>query len=341
MLLGAALLVGGGLILYLGAEIAVRGAVWLSRAAGLPMFALGALLFGLDPEGLGVAVVAAGRGHTELAAGSIFGSVVFVFSAAFGVALVVARRPVPAPSPIMLAAPAAGVMAAALAIADRYISRFEALLLLLLYAAYVGLVFADRRWPAERDPDSAGAGTLAHAPPRERVTVGLDHAPEEGGADDPGLPDVPGRIRALPAAVAAGLGLGLLVLGASMLVGGGIRVAAGTGLTAGFVGAALVGVLTSLDEVLLEVLPIRRGTPELATGNLFGTLAAFTTGVPGIAGLIRPLLLDGGDQLAFLALAFLYALVATVFFVRGKVGWLLGLSVLSFYAIWLVVAATF
>ena len=314
MLLAAALLVAGAAIVYAGAELAVRGAMWISRAAGISAFAIGALLFGIDPEGLGTAAVAAGRGETALGAGGIFGSVLFLFSAAFGVAVVVARRPVPAPSPIMMAAPAAGVAAAALAIADRYVSRPEALLLLLLYAAYVTLVLLERRWPAGERPPEPPAG-------------------EEERAHE--------RIRVLPAAVAAGVGLALLVGGALLLVDGGVRVAARTGLSAGFVGAALVGVLTSLDEVLLEVLPIRRGAPELATGNLFGTLAAFTTGVPGIAALIRPLSLDGGTQLAFLALAFVYALVAGTFFVRGRVGWVLGLVVLSFYAVWLVVAATF
>jgi cation:H+ antiporter len=105
------------------------------------------------------------------------------------------------------------------------------------------------------------------------------------------------------------------------------------------VGAAIIAALTSLDEVLLEVLPVRRGVPELATGNLFGTLAAFTTGVLGLAALVRPLTLDAGANLAFLASAALYALVGTVFFIRGRAGRVLGFVVLAAYLVWLVVAA--
>ena len=61
-----------------------------------------------------------------------------------------------------------------------------------------------------------------------------------------------------------------------------------TTLSAGYVGAAIIGALASADELLLEVLPVRRGTPELATGNLFGTLAAFTSGALGLAALSTP-----------------------------------------------------
>ena len=49
-------------------------------------------------------------------------------------------------------------------------------------------------------------------------------------------------------------GLALVYAGATILVDGGIRVLHRTSLTAGFVGAALIGALAALDEVLLEVL---------------------------------------------------------------------------------------
>ncbi len=105
-------------------------------------------------------------------------------------------------------------------------------------------------------------------------------------------------------------------------------------------GAAILGVLVSLDEVLLEILPIRRGTPDLATGNLFGTLAAFCSGVLGIAALVRPLELDSASLLAFLGAAGLYAIVATVFLARGRAWRGLGVVVLGVYAVWLVSAGS-
>jgi cation:H+ antiporter len=136
--------------------------------------------------------------------------------------------------------------------------------------------------------------------------------------------------------------LGLLAVygGAWLLVEGGIRILSRTGLEGGFVGAALVGSLASLDEVVLEALPVRRGVPELATGNLFGTVGAFFSAVLGLAAVVRPLALDPASQIAFLAGAAMYALVAVVFVLRGHAGKVLGIVILAAYAAWLAYSAT-
>jgi cation:H+ antiporter len=315
MALTLALLAAGALLLYLGAEAAVRGASGLSRALRIPAFALGALLFGVDLEGLGAALVAAGRGQTEIAVGESFGTILFLFSLALGAALLLARRPVPSPSPGMVALPALPVVACAVAISDRYVARWEGALLVVIYAAYAVMVVL--RANGEVEEEAAGAEGLPRADAVERPS----------GAD--GLPRA-GRLALFTLG-----GLGLLFVGATVLVVGGTRLVELTTLSAGFVGAAVLGLLVSLDEVLLEVLPVRRGEPELATGNLFGTLAAFTTGVPGLAALIRPLVLDGATAAAFLAVALLYFVVGTSFLARGKAGRLVGATVLILYAAWL------
>jgi cation:H+ antiporter len=309
MLPALGLLVGGAILVYLGAEAAIRGAAGLARALRIPMFALGALLFGIDLEGLGTAVVASARDQASIAAGEIFGTIMFLYSAAFGVALLVAREPVRSPPAAMVIAPAGAVVIAGFSIADLYVERLEGGLLLLLFAAYVALVVQQ--------------GRLARAR-ADRMEREAEEAP---------------RSRMAMAAFAVG-GLALLTGGAFVLVEGGTRFFEATALSAGFVGAAVIGVLVSLDEVLLEVLPVRRGTPDLATGNLFGTVAAFCTGVLGIAALVRPLAIDSGAALAFLGAAALYAIVATVFLARGRTWRGLGVTVLAVYAVWLLVGGS-
>lgn len=301
------LLAAGAAILYAGAEIAVRGATRFARSAGIPAFVLGAVLFGLDIEGLGTALIAAGRGQTQIAAGEIFGTVLFLFSVAFGLTLILARRPVPSPNPMMVVAPAISMTAAAAALFDHFVSRPEGAFLLVLYVLYIALV--------------------------------IRHGGDEGERTDELRREPPSENGARLALITLG-GLALLYVGATLLVAGGMRVVDRTTLSAGFVGAAIVGVLTSLDEILLEVLPVRRGTPGLATGNLFGTLAAFTTGVLGLAALVRPLDVDGAANAAFLAMAFLYAIVSTVFLLRGRAGPLLGVFVFGVYGLWLALTAT-
>lgn len=301
MLTAVALLLVGSVVRYAGAEMAVRGATGVARAAGIPAFVLGALLFGVDLEGVGAALTAAGRGEPALAAGSAFGTVLFLFGAAFGAALLLSRRPVPSPPAPMVAAPAVPVFAAALVVSDRLVARWEGALLVLVYAVYVGFVIRSGRAESEAHEEAAGPkGALA---------------------------------------AFAVNGLLLLAAGAYLLVDGGARILDRTTLSAGFVGAAVLGTLASLDEVLLEVLPIRRGAPELATGNLFGTLSGFTAGVPGLAALVRPLAIDAGAAAAFLGVAVVYAIVGTVFLTRDRAGPLLGAAIVGLYGAWLVLAA--
>jgi cation:H+ antiporter len=307
MVAALGLLAAGAVILYAGAEIAVRGAARFANVAGIPAFILGAVLFGVDIEGLGTALVAAGRGQTQIAAGEIFGTVLFLFSVAFGLALILAHEPVRAPSTMMVLAPAVSMTAAAAALFDHFVSRPEGAFLLALYVIYLVFIIREggaarkRAEESEREARRGARGRLA------LITVG---------------------------------GLALLYAGATLLVAGGVRLVDRTTLSAGFVGAAIVGALTSLDETLLEILPIRRGTPDLATGNLFGTLAAFTTGVLGAAALVRPLDVDGAGNAAFLGMAFLYAVVSTAFLWRGRAGRLLGVFLLGLYGLWLTLTAT-
>lgn len=320
MLPALAFLAVGAVVLYLGADAAVRGAGALARALAVRAFALGALLFGIDLEGLGTALVAAGRGQTILAAGEIFGSVLFLFSAAFGVALLVAPRPVPSPDPAMVLAPSVPVMVAAVAISDRAVGRVEGGLLVVLYLAYAVVVVMQGR--RAREEGSAAEGDAS------RVPAGV-------GRSGPTV-----RAARLRPAVTTLLGLAAVYGGSLLLVEGGTRVLGGTQLSAGFVGAAVLGVLVSLDEILLSVLPVRQGSPELATGNLLGTLAAFSTAVLGLAALVRPVDLDSAASLAFLGAVALYAVVATVFVTRGRAGRGTGVAILLAYVAWLAWAAS-
>jgi cation:H+ antiporter len=307
MLAALGLLALGTVLLYAGAEAAIRGATSVARALRVPAFVLGALLFGIDLEGLSTAVGASAAGQPLLAAGEIFGSVLVVFSVAFGGALILAKRPLESPDVRMVLAPAIPLLAAGMVLADRYVGRLEGALLLGIYAGYVAAVVHE--------------GRLARAQAEELEG--------DTGTRRSSRRDMAGAIG----------GLLLLAVGSGLAVAGATRFVANAGLSEGFVGAAVLGVLVSLDEILLEVLPARRGAPDLAIGNLLGTLAAFCSGVLGVTALVRPLYVDSAGALAFLGAAFLYTVVATAFLARGKAGWGVGLFVLAFYAAWLVTVA--
>jgi cation:H+ antiporter len=300
-----ALLGIGTVILAIGAESTVRGAARLSRTRGVSPFVLGALLFGIDVESVGAGVVAAARGQTSIAAGEAFGTIVFLFSAAFGAALLVAPRPIQAPSRTMTLLPAVALFAGAGTLADRFVDRGEGVVLVVLYLVYVGQVLREGRTVRARGESLEREGEEMPRAPWALLLVG---------------------------------GLGLVYVGALLLVDGGIRLVERTTLSAGFVGAAVIGALASADEVFLEVLPVRRGMDALATGNLFGTCAAFASGVLGVLALVRPLTVDSGATTAFLAASVLYTLVAGTFLATGKAGRVVGVLVLGAYGAWLALA---
>lgn len=308
MLLATVLLAAGAALLALGAAGAVRAAGRLALSTGIPVFALGALLFGIDLEGLGTALLAAGRGETTLAAGGALGTVLFVGSVAFGLALIASPGPVPSPGLRMVIAPSLPLAAAGLALFDDSVDRLEGLVLLGMYAGYLTFVVTEGRAVRDR------AGEI------EREAAAM------GG----------GRLRTAEAAAAS---LAVVWAGAWLLVGGGTRILDRTGLAAGFVGAAVIATLAGLDEILLEVLPVRRGEPHLATGNLMGTVAAFPSAVLGAAALVRPLDTDGAANLAFILGVAIYAVTASVFILRGRAGKLLGVALLAMAPAYLAVAS--
>jgi cation:H+ antiporter len=304
VILATVLLLGGAVLVAAGAEGAVRSAGRLAASLGLPLFALGAVLFGIDLEGLGAALVASGRGETGLATGTALGTVLFVGGFAFGAALLVAPKPVPSPGTLMAIAPALPLAGAGMALYDGLIGRLEGGMLVAIYAGYVALVVSE--------------GRAIRAAARRDALAGA----------------TPSRMRSLGATAASLAGLWL---GAWLLVQGGVRVLEGSGLRAGFVGAAVVATLAGLDEILLEVVPVRRGRPHLATGNLFGTVAAFASAVLGLAALVHPLASDGPADLALVAGTALYAVTAAVFLLRGRAGRILGVLLVAAYVAWLAV----
>lgn len=133
---------GGITALVLGAELLVRGAVFLAAAMGASEALIGLTLVAVGtslPE-LATSLVAARRGETDIAVGNVLGSNVFNIGWVLALAYVVAPGPL---SPVLsrqdapVSALAALALGAVLALRGR-VGRWEGALFLLMYAAYVG-----------------------------------------------------------------------------------------------------------------------------------------------------------------------------------------------------------
>ena len=306
------LLLSGAAVLTVGAMAALRGIGGLARERSVAPLFIGAVLFGVNLASLGTVLIGAGRDLTAVAAGASFGTVAFMVGIAFGVALVASKEPAPAPPVAATLIPIGALIVGAIAIQDLAISRFEGAVLLAATAAHA--FYLMQGWRERSLPEAVG---------QDIVRAGS------------------GRPRRIPAWLLAFVGLGIVYLGANLLLDGSTRLLARTSLAPGFVGAAVVGSLASAHRVVDEVRPVRRADATLAFGNLFGAVVVFSTGAVGLAALIRPLVLDSSVAVAYIAASALFTVLATVLLARGRAGRVTGVVLLVLFGAWIAIARTF
>ena len=89
--------------------------------------------------------------------------------------------------------------------------------------------------------------------------------PSEVLIDDTGIPKL------WKALLGFGLATLVLIVVTPVLVRSATQIADQTGLSAGFIGATLLGITTSLPELVATIAAVRIGAFDLAVGNLFGS----------------------------------------------------------------------
>jgi cation:H+ antiporter len=143
---------------------------------------------------------------------------------------------------------------------DREISRAEAAV---LCAGLVGYTLLNLH--------------LARRTATETVTTEFDAA----------LPR-PSRHWAVDVGLIAG-GLGLLVLGARLLVDSASALARGWGVSEAVIGLTIVAAGTSLPELATTLVAALRKQPDIAVGNVVGSNLYNLLAIAGISGLLAPL----------------------------------------------------
>ncbi len=105
-------------------------------------------------------------------------------------------------------------------------------------------------------------------------------------------------------------GLALLVFASDRLVASAVRVSRAIGISAVLIGAIVVGLGTSLPELLVSALSARAGELDIAMANVVGSNAANVTLVLGSAALVAPIV----SQVAVLKREGVTMFVAVVLF---------------------------
>ncbi len=241
-------LAAGLVLLVLGAESLVRGAVELAERLGISPLVIGLTVVALGtsaPE-LAVSVQASLSGSGDIAVGNVIGSNIANILLILGLSalvapLVVSQQLVRLDVPVMVAA---GALTLILAWNDR-ISRLDGCILLaglLLYTLF--LVIASKR--------------------EQRLVQDGKPGPERSAANT----TTKGWFRYI---VLILLGLGLLVLGSQLLVDGAVSLARALGLSELVIGLTVVAVGTSLPELATSLLAVYRGERDIAVGNVVGS----------------------------------------------------------------------
>jgi cation:H+ antiporter len=246
-------LLGGGFMLYLGAEWFVSGASGIALAMRIPKLIVGltVVAFGTSAPEVIVSVQAAHGGHGGVALGNVVGSNVANLGLILGVAALV--RPARVDGllrrrelPVLLAATAA----VAVVLIDGVIVWWEATLLLAMGVGYTLLMIRAAR------ANSVVAEAVVAA---EEVAA----AAAEAGAPRPRAPWL---------LMTTGLvGLGLILFGGHVFVEGATAIARSVGMSERTVGLTIVAVGTSLPELATSVIAALRGHSDIAVGNVVGS----------------------------------------------------------------------
>jgi cation:H+ antiporter len=295
MLLDFGMVAAGLVLLFLGGEGLVRGSVAIATRLGLSKLVVGMVIvgFGTSAPELVVSLQAALAGSPDIALGNVIGSNIANILLILGIAALLTP----------------------LANEDGGIKR-EALVMLLAAAALVAALWYGELNRLIGFALLAGLAvhlTLAFLKERRSRADIAEGAAYEHEADE--VTDIPLK---LPIAIIATLaGLGLLVVGAELMVEGSTAIARDFGVSEAVIGLTIVAVGTSLPELATAIVAAIRRHSDVVLANIVGSNIFNVLAILGITATIAPigvserfLLIDGPIMLVVTLLAFVILLRA-------------------------------
>ncbi|MGG5888678.1 calcium/sodium antiporter [Falsiroseomonas sp. HC035] len=301
----------GLILLVVGGELFVRGAVRIAERLGVSPLMIGLTLvgFGTSMPELVTSVQASLAGAPGIAVGNIVGSNIANILLILGLSALIFPIAVPSAAlrrdGVLGAATSAALVAVAL---GWTLDRWVGAAFLAGLAAYIAYAWRQERLPT---PDHTAAFEKAQA--FEEV-----HPP---GSLHPADPAAPGW-RGTPLSVGFVLvGLVLVVLGGGLLVEGATALARSLGVAESIIGLTIVAVGTSMPELVTSVVAALRRHADVALGNVLGSNIYNVLGIGGATGLIAPTVIPadiaGFDVYVMLA-------VSLLLLVFARTGWRIG-----------------
>lgn len=249
--------------LIFGADFIIRESERIALHFNISHFVIGATLiaFGTSLPEMAASMMAAGQGKSDMAVANVVGSVIFNITMVLGIVFIISKKMHPKRN--LFSQDSAWVVVPLvlffIMVQDGVISRVDGLLYLLLMVSYLVFLFTDSKEDLgdEIDEDLA----------KEKFNWGKT-------------------------ALLLAVGFALTIGGASFVIESGTNIARDFGVSEWIIGIFLISLGTSLPELVVSLVAVKKGNAEMSIGNIIGSNVANFSMVLGAASLVNPLTVD-------------------------------------------------
>ncbi len=249
--------------LIYGADFIIKESERIALHFNISHFVIGATLiaFGTSLPEMAASMVAASVDKSEMAVANVIGSVIFNITLVLGVVFLISKTMHPKRD--LFARDSAWVIIPVvlffIMIQDGVIGRLDGILYLLLMVSYLVFLFTDSKEDLEGEIDEE----LASQKFKWGKTILL-----------------------------LTIGFALTIGGANFVIDSGINIARIFGISEWIIGIFFISLGTSLPELVVSLVAVKKGNAEMSIGNIIGSNVANFSMVLGAASLVNPLTID-------------------------------------------------
>ncbi len=249
--------------LIYGADFIIKESERIALHFNISHFVIGATLiaFGTSLPEMAASMMASSAGKSEMAVANVVGSVIFNITLVLGIVFFITKKMQPKRD--LFTKDSAWVVVPLvlffIMIQDGVIGRFDGMLYLLLMVSYLVFLFSDSKEDLEGEIDEDLAS--------QKFLWGRT-------------------------IVLLSIGFILTIGGASFVIDSGTNIARVFGISEWIIGIFLISLGTSLPELVVSLVAVKKGNAEMSIGNIIGSNVANFSMVLGAASLINPLTVD-------------------------------------------------
>ncbi|MCF6339702.1 MAG: calcium/sodium antiporter [Sulfurimonas sp.] len=249
--------------LIYGADFIIKESERIALHFNISHFVIGATLvaFGTSLPEMAASMMASSAGKSDMAVANVVGSVIFNITMVLGIVFFIAKKMNPKRN--LFALDSAWIVIPVviffIMIQDGEISRVDGILYLLLMVSYLLFLFTSSKEDLECE-------------------INEDLAKE--------------KFKWTKTIVLLSIGFALTIGGANFVVESGSSIARNFGVSEWIIGIFLISLGTSLPELVVSLVAIKKGNTEMSIGNIIGSNVANFSMVLGAASLVNPLTID-------------------------------------------------